>query len=187
LGTPLNTDVNTKNFCKNVTLNKIVCFFEDKNLRYQIKKSDRTKFINQYKNFYNDYVYIKTYLLGNRVAKGGNKIVYKSKTNPNEVIKIFQHRLEKIEIEKQNYNFLIYHNLRHLTPTMQFFNFYCIAEKASSEFEIVDNQLIRNIISDSYITNFGSINDRPVCLDIKTLDRNYIQKNLSELQNLRHD
>ena len=179
--------MNTRNFCKTVTLDKIVGFFEDRNLRYQIKKSNRERFADQYEELYNSYKHLRMNYLGEQINKGTSKIVYQSKTNENKVIKVCQKRFEGLLREKQNYDFLVSKNLGCLVPKTEFYDFYCISEKVkTSEKHFVDDTL-RKIIKDRYPTNFGVLNNRSVCVDTKTLDRTYVEDNLSVLQNLTID
>ena len=182
--------MNFKQFNKSVSLIKIILFFEEKNLRYLIKKSDRKKFIEQYKHIYDSYVYLKKNLLGNRISVGQSKIVYESKVNPQEVIKVFYRNFEYLSItEKQNYDFLVSKKLDHLVPNMNFFDLYCVAEKVEV-FEVskqnLINRTLRRIVKDTNTRNFGLIANRQVCLDIKTLNKTYVKNNLTKLQNLRH-
>lgn len=190
LGTPLNITVNIKDLNVNtkISIDIILQVFENKDFRYQIKKSNRIKILEYYHDFYKEYINLKSSLLGNTIAYGGKKRVYQSKNCSNEVIKVAKKLpCRWLEEEKENYVFLTSLGLEHLLPTTKFFNFFCIAEKAeklSPQHDI--NKTLKNITTDNGLYNFGVIKESQVLLDFKRIDRSYAIKNVDRLKNLYH-
>lgn len=163
-------------------------FFEDENFYKSIVKQDQKrlrslylKFYTNYRNFYQDNK------LGSIVGEGNEKVVFSLIGNSNKVIKFY--KTEKaFKNEKENYFFFVESNLEHLVPKMEFFDQYSIAELVegvnSINFGKESNIELLKLEGEAATNNFGFIKGRTVLMDLGSIDRDYINKNVEDLKNI---
>ena len=163
-------------------------FFEDETFYKSIVKQDQKRLKSIYSKFYNLYTkFYQDNKLGDVLGEGNEKIVFSLLEQSDKVIKFYKTK-EAFENEKDNYFFFVESELDHLVPKMEFADQYSIVELVEGvntiNFGIKSNIELLKLEGEAATNNFGFVKGRPVLMDLGSIDRDYINKNIENLKSI---